>query len=176
MPNLVNRMVLRELTREFQDAGSMVIVSYGGLTVAENETLRDNLAAKGVKLRMVNNRLARVVLRERGLDFPASAFKGNTAVAYGDGEGAIHAAKVLTEKEVKKAGKVRLRAGMLEGSILDETSAQALATLPDRKTINAMILGVLCGPSRGLVTLIDALPSGTARVLQARADKLEATS
>ena len=176
MPNLVNRMVVSQLTREFRDADGMVIVTYGGLSVAENEALRDNLAAKGVKFRMVSNRLARIVLRERGLDFPADAFKGNTAVAYGSAESAIHAAKVLTEKDVKKAGKVRLRAGMLEGSILDEKSAQALASLPDRNTVNAQLLGVLSGPARGLATLLGALPRGTARVLQARADKLGSES
>src|SRR5687768_7474655 len=148
MPNVVNRMVVRELTREFESAEGMVIVTYGGLTVAENETLRDNLAAKGVKFRMVSNRLARTVLRERGLDFPVTAFKGNTAIAYGSAEGAIGAAKVLTEKDVKKAGKVKLRGGMLEGAVLDARSAEALASLPDRKTVQSQLLGVLCGPAR----------------------------
>ena len=172
MPNLVNRMVVRQLTREFQAAEGMVVISYGGLTVAENESLRDGLAAKGVRLRMVSNRLARIVLREQGLHFPDDAFKGNTAIALGTTEGTIGAAKVLTEKGVKKSGKVKLRAGMLEGTVLDAKSAEALAGLPDKKTVQAQILGVIAGPARGLVSVFNGLPGGMARVLQARADKL----
>ena len=48
--------------------------------------------------------------------------------------------------------------------------ATALADLPDRDTVIAMLLGVISGPARGLASVINAVPSGLARVLQAHVD------
>ena len=173
MPNFVNEMVVRELENEFKDADGMVLVSFGGLTVAESEDLRNKLAEKSVQFRMVQNRLAQKVLADRGIEFDRSTMKGNTAIAYGDAEAAINAAKVLTEKDVKKAGKVTVKGGVLEGEALDATKAMALADLPDRDTLNAQLLGVISGPARSLATVINAVPSSVARVIQAHADEGE---
>ena len=170
MPNIVNRMLVQEMDRSLSDAEGMVVCSFGGLDIPETETLRGKLAEKGVTMRMVRNRLARRVLAERGLDFPAEAFQGMTAIAFGSTEATIGAAKVLTDKDVKKAGKVQVKAGVLEGAVLDAAEAQALADVPDRDTLNAQLLGVISGPARALASVIHAVPSSVARVLQAHAD------
>jgi len=173
MPNLVNEMVTRQLSQDLGEAESMLVVSFEGLTVAETESIRGNLAKSGVKLRMVRNKLASRVLAKRGIEFEAGTLIGNTAVAYGEAEGAIHAAKVFTEKEVKKAGKVKVKAGLLEGTVLGASDAAALADIPDPDTMRAMVLGVISAPARSLVGVLNGLPSGLARVLQARTDQLE---
>lgn len=170
MPNLVNQMVVRELTEELKDVDGMVLVSYSGLTVEENENLRGKLADKGVRFKMIRNSLAKRVLADRELAFPDEALKGNTGIAYGDAEAAIGAAKIFADKAVKKAGKVKFKAGVLEGNALDADGAKALADLPDRDTLHAQLLGVISGPARGLATVINAVPSGVARVLQAHVD------
>jgi large subunit ribosomal protein L10 len=173
MPNLVNRLVVQELTNEFQGADGMLVVSFAGLTVKESEGLRGDLAKKGVQLRMVRNSLAQRVLREKGFELTPRMLAGNTAIAYGKTESAIHAAKILTSPEVKKAGKVQIRAGVLEGRLLEASDAESLAGVPDRPTLQAKILGCLIGPSSGIVGTLNAVPSGLVRVLQARADQLQ---
>jgi len=176
MPNLVNQMVVRELTEQFTDAEGMVLVSFAGLTVAETEALRGKLAEVGARFRMVRNKLARRVLAERGVELAADALKGNTAIAYGSTEAAIGAAKVFSERETKRAGKVKFQAGLLEGQVLDAASAASLADIPSRDALNAQLLGVLSGPARSLVVVLAGLPSGLARVVSARADQLEGGS
>ena len=173
MPSLVNRLVVDELRREFKDAQGMLVVSFGGLTVKESEDLRGKMAAKGVKFSMVRNSLARIALKDRGLELGESALAGNTGIAYGPAEAAIHAAKLFTSAEVKKAGKVTIRVGMLEGKLLDAKDSNALAGVPDRKTLNAQLLSCIIGPVRSVVSVINASPSALARVLQARADLLQ---
>lgn len=172
MPNLVNRLVVSELETELRDAQGMLVVSFGGLTVKESEGLRGHLAAKGVQFRMVRNSLARLVLSQRGFELGPDVLSGNTAIAYGKSEAAIHAAKLLTSPEVKKAGKVQIRAGVLEGQLLGARDAVALADVPDRNTLNAKILGCLVGPPAGIVGALNAVPAGLVRLLQARADQL----
>ena len=174
MPNLVNRMLTTEYDREFSAAEGMVLVSMAGLTVAESHELRGSMAAKGVKLRMVRNKLAKRVLAERGLAFPDATLAGNIAIAYGGAEAAIHAAKLLTTPEVKKAGKLKLRAGVIEGQVLNAGDANLLADVPDKDTLRAKIVGCIQGPGRSLVGLLAAVPGGLARVLQAHADQAPA--
>lgn len=172
MPSLVNRLVVRELARELEGAKGMLFLSFGGLTVKESESFRGKLAAKGVKVRMVRNALAQRVLKDRGLEIGAGVLGGNTALAWGSAEAAIHAAKVATDAETKKAGKVKIRAGVLDGQLLSEKDAVALANVPDRSTLHARILGCLTGPARGLAAALNGLPGGLARVLDARAASL----
>jgi large subunit ribosomal protein L10 len=173
MPNLVNQLIIKELESELTDADSMLLVSFGGLTVVESEDLRGKLAEQNVRFRMVKNSIARRVFADRGYEFDEETFSGNTGVAYGETESAIHAAKIFTSKEVKKAGKVTVKGGVMEGSKLGPKDAVQLADVPDKDTLRAMLLGVISGPARQLVGTINALPSGLARVLQARVDKGE---
>ena len=170
MPNIVKTMVVDELTREFKEAEGMLLVSFSGLTVSETENLRNALAAQGVKFRMIRNSLAKLAFAEVGLEFDSDILAGNTAVAYGPGEAAIHAAKIFSAKEIKKLGKIKLRAALLEGSILDAKSAKALADIPDRNTMNAMLLAAISGPGRNLLSIINAVPGAVARVIQAHVD------
>jgi large subunit ribosomal protein L10 len=172
MPSLVNRLVVGELARDLGKAEGMVLLSFGGLTVKESESLRGKLAAKGIQVRMVRNALARRVLAERGLDVEEALLTGNTAIAWGNSEAAIHTAKVASEADVKKAGKVKIRAGVLDGKLLGAKDALALASVPDKKTLRAMILGCLSGPARGLVATLNGLPGGLTRVVHARAGTL----
>ena len=132
MPNIVNRMLIQDMTRSFAQAEGMVVCSFGGLDIPETENLRTKLAEQGVEMRMVRNRLARRVLADQGLDFPEDAFAGMTAIAFGSTEATIGAAKVLTEKDVKKAGKVKVRAGLLEGAVLLSMQAMQIDSFTRR--------------------------------------------
>lgn len=176
MPNLLKEMVTREYSREFKEAGGMLVVSMDKVTVHELEKLRGELAKGGARLRMVRNALARRVLAERGVEFGADVLVGNVGIVYGSADAAMHAAKVLTSAELKKSGKLPIRAGLLEGLVLTAADAKALAGVPDKRTLRGMIVGLLATPARGLVTVLAANPSGLARVLQARADKLGAST
>ena len=76
MPNIINKLIVQELSDAFQGAEGMVICSIEGLTVEESEVLRNSLAEHGVQLRMVRNRLAKIALKERGIDLPADMLVG----------------------------------------------------------------------------------------------------
>jgi large subunit ribosomal protein L10 len=170
MPNVVNRMMVRELSDSMKDAEGMLFVSFGGLSVKEDDALRTELGEQGVRLRMIRNKLARIVLKEAGYELPKGVLEGNVALTVGTPEETVHAAKVLTKPEVKKAGKVSLKAGVLDGRVLSENDVAALADVPDKDTLRAQLLGVLSAPARTLVSLINAPGSSLARVIQAHVD------
>ncbi|MDG1500790.1 MAG: 50S ribosomal protein L10 [Planctomycetota bacterium] len=174
MPNIVNNLGLAELKSAFGEAEGMLFFSMAGLTMEENEELRGSMFESGAQVRLVRNRLAKLALADRGLEVDADIFKGNVAIAWGNAEAAIGAAKIVSEaKTLRKEGKIGVRGGVLEGNVLDANDAAALANVPDRMTLQAMLLGALSGPARSLATVLDANQSSLARVLQARADQGE---
>lgn len=176
MPNLINRLIVRDLAAAFEGAEGLIVVTYGGLTAVENETLRDTLAEKGCELRLVRNALAKLVLKQRGHELADGALLGNTAIAYGSSEAVLHAAKAFQSAATKKLNKVQVRAGVLEGRLLSSAEVVELADVPDRPTLQSKLLGCLTGSPRGLVATMNAVPSGLVRLLQARADQLAQTA
>lgn len=170
MPNIVNRMVVREYTDMFADEANLLVVSFHGLDMVENEMVRSRLAEKGAPLRMVRNKLARRVLAERGVELDAESHTGNTAICWGEPEAVIGAAKVFTDKEIKKL-KIKIKGGVLDGQALNAAEAVQLADVPDKDTLRGMLLGVISGPARSLASVINAVPSSVARVIQAHADE-----
>jgi large subunit ribosomal protein L10 len=147
MPNIINRMVTAELADLLGDAEGLLFFNFSSLTMVQNEAVRIALAERGVSVRMVRNSLVRRLLAEKGVELDADAFKGNTAMV------------------------AALKAAYFEGQVMGAAEAAALADLPDRDTVNAMLLGVISGPARGLATILNAVPSSVARVIQAKADK-----
>ena len=140
MPNQINEIIVRQLSDEFARAEGMVIVSLSGLTVAETEDLRNALAERGVRLRMVRNRLARLALKNRGLEAGDELFNGSVACAWGSSEDAINVAKVVSKAakraDPKKKAKLAFKGGFFEGNLLDARSAAALADLPGKNELD----------------------------------------
>ena len=171
MPNIVNTLTVREYDRELKDAEGVLLCAWHGLSVSESDGLRGAVAEKGARMRMVRNSLVGRVLAEKGMEIDPEVLTGNVVMAYGTAEQTIGAAKVLTAPEIRRTGKIKLRAGLLEGRPLDAAQAVMLADIPDRQTLSAQLLGVLLGPARGLATVLNAPLGAIARVLQARVDR-----
>jgi large subunit ribosomal protein L10 len=171
MPNIVNNLGLAELKSAFGKAEGMLFFSMAGLTMEENEAIRGAMFDSGANVRLVRNRLAKLALADQGHDVDAAVFRGNVAIAWGNAEAAIGAAKVVNDSKLRKDGKLGVRGGVLEGNLLGAADAAALADVPDRLTLQAMLLGTISGPARSLAAVLDANQSGLARVLQSHVDQ-----
>lgn len=173
MPNIINKLIVKELSDAFESAEGMVICSVNGLTVEETEGLRDSLAENGAQLRMVRNRLAKIALKDRGIEPPKDMLVGNIVCAWGSPEEAINAAKVLHKSPARKEGRVEFKGGLFEGELLDAQAASGLAKLPGKDELRGQLVGILAAPARNLVGLLAAPSSSLVRVLQARNDAQE---
>jgi large subunit ribosomal protein L10 len=168
---LINKLVFTQYQKEIAGSEALLLVSMGGVRIPEVQPLRGKLAKHGARLRVARNRLLRRSLAERGFEFPASATSGNLGVIYGSPEAIILASKVLEEPEVKKAGKVKILGGVFERRQLTAAEALALASVPDMRTLRGQLVGCIQAPLRSLASLLQALPSGVGRVIQARVDQ-----
>lgn len=176
MPNLVNQILLADLERDFQKMGSCLVVSFDKLQPAQDIAIRGKLREAGVRYRVVRNRLASRAFAALKLDLD-SVLTGRCAIAIAEKEGAITAAKALREyiKKTKDAP-IQIVGGVIEGTAYVGEAAKQIADLPDRTTVQTMLVQALAGPARKLATVVAAVGSGTARCLQAKVDKQSAAS
>jgi large subunit ribosomal protein L10 len=173
MPNIVNESLFEQLQRDFREAGSCLVLEFDKLTVQQDGDLRSKLRELGVDYRVVKNRLASLAIKETlNLDMEAT-FVGKCGVVFAPEEKAISAAKAVREamKVHKKDIPVRVIGGIIEGEAIVGPLAATIADMPDRQTVNGMLATALIGPARMLATVLQAVPAGLARCIQAKIDK-----
>ncbi len=164
--------IVAELTEKLQNAAAGVIVDYRGITVAEDTELRAKMREAGVDYFVMKNTLSRFAVKNAGLDELCDVLKGTTSIALCQGD-PVAAAKVVSEFSKKLAAqeKFTVKAGFVDGKVIDAAGVKALADLPSKEVLVATVLGTLIAPVRGLATVLDANISGLARVVQAIADQ-----
>ena len=84
----------------------------------------------------------------------------------------VEAAKVITEF-AKDNEQLELKGGVLDGKPLTAEQLSALADLPSKEVLQAMLLGVLQAPSRNLVSLLANVNRQLLNVLVAYKDSKE---
>ncbi len=164
--------VVAELTEKLQNAAAGVIVDYRGITVAEDTELRAKMREAGVDYFVMKNTLLRFAVKNAGLEDLTNVLKGTTSIALCQGD-PVAAAKVVSEFSKKLAAqeKFTVKAGFVDGKVIDAAGVKALADLPSKEVLVATVLGTMIAPIRGLATVLDANISGLARVIQAIADQ-----
>ena len=173
MPSLVNELLHSELERDFEAAGSCLVISFDKHTVEEDSALRSKLREEGLHVKVVKNRLAARVAKKVADADLSEALVGKCAVVFAPEERAITAAKIVREamKPKKKEPTIVVTGGLIEGAAITGAAAARIADMPDRDTVRGMLAGVLVGPARGLAVALNGVGGGLARCLQAKIDK-----
>ena len=147
-------------------------ISYAGLTVKSFSELRNQLAAQGVRCQVQKNTLIKKAAAQLELEgVEAIDLTASTAMVYGNGDCSA-VAKLLLEFG-KKQNQVQAKGGYMDGAVLSSAEVGALAELPAKPVLQAMLLGVLQAPSRNLVTVLNAKAASIVNVVNAYKDKLE---
>lgn len=163
------KIVVNALSEKVKAAKSIVLADYRGLTVEQDTELRNALRKAGVEYKVVKNTLTRFAAKENGLDGLDPFLNGPTAMATSETD-PVAPAKVLAEY-AKKYDKLELKAGVVEGKVIDVNGIKALAELPPREVLIAKVLGTFNAPISGFVNVLNGNLRGLAVVLNAIAEK-----
>lgn len=160
-----------EIKERFGRMSSAVFLDYSGMNVEEVSKLRDQFRAKGVEYKVVKNTLVKKALAAEpwaeGLD---SVLKGMTGVAWSFEEPSA-AARVVNDF-VKDNEKLKVKAGLLEGSVLSAKAVtDQLAKLPSKDEARATLLATLMAPAQTFVRLLNAPAQQLVLVLNAKQNK-----
>ena len=146
--------LVAELKEKLTGAKGAVLVNYRGLTVAQDTKLRRQLREAGVDYRVVKNTMTRIAAQEAGLEGLDAYLEGPTAMAISTTD-PVAPAKIITDfvKE-HKLQVLEVKAGLVEGNVIDENGVKALASLPSREVLIAKMLGSMQSPITGLVNVL----------------------
>jgi len=164
---------VEEIRERLKTSASTVIADYRGLTVAEMNDLRRKLREVGVDFKVYKNTLARRAAQEEGAEDLTTYLVGPTALAFSKTD-AVAASKVLRQF-AEAHPNLEIKAGWLDGKLIDAEGVKKLADMPSREVLLAMLLGVMQAPLRNMVTALSEVGGARrlATVLQAVAEQKE---
>jgi large subunit ribosomal protein L10 len=76
------REFVTQLNTVFNEAGSVVVAHYTGLTVAQMGDLRSKMREAGGTVKVAKNRLAKIALKGTEAEGMTDLFQGQTVIAY----------------------------------------------------------------------------------------------
>jgi len=159
--------VIEEVGAQVASAGAIVVAEYRGLEVGAITALRRQARQQGVYLRVLKNTLARRAIAGTPYEKLAESLTG--PLIYGISTDPVTAAKVLNDF-AKGNDKLVVKAGALPGSVLDAAGVKALASLPSRDELLAMLMGTMQAPVATFVRTLNEVPARFARTLAAVRD------
>jgi large subunit ribosomal protein L10 len=161
--------VVEEITAKLNAAGAVFVTEYRGLTVSQLAGVRNSLRNSDAEHVVYKNTLARLAVREAGLEGLHELLTGPNALTFVKGDVA-GAAKALRDS-AKTLPALVVKGGMLGNAPLTSSDVMALADLPSRDELLAQFAGALQAPLVKTAGLLQALPRNFAYGLSALIDK-----
>ncbi len=169
--------VVSELKEKLLATKGAVLTNYRGLTVAMDTKMRRKLREAGIEYRVVKNTMTRIAAKDAGIDGLEQYLEGPTAIAMSAVD-PVAPAKVLSDFiRENRLQALEIKAGLVEGKVVDAGGVKALATLPSREVLIATLLGTMQAPIAGFVRALNGVPSNLVYALEAiRKQKEEASA
>ena len=153
MPTQEKIESVEDLKRRLDGVKTVLLAEYRGLTVQQLSDLRKQLRSVSAEYKVVKNRLAKLALSD---DFAAvkGLLKGPTGMILAKDDPVAVAKALHTFARTNQA--LVIKAGYVEGQMLEPAGLKALADLPSKEAIRAQIVGAVQGPLAKLVGLLQA--------------------
>ena len=159
--------VVSELKDKLLATKGAVLTNQRGLSVAMDTKMRRKLREAGIEYRVVKNTMTRFAAHDAGIEGLDKYLEGPTAIAISATD-PVAPAKVLSDFiRENRLQALEIKAGLVEGKVIDANGVKALASLPPREVILAQLLGTLQAPITGFVRVLNGVPSNLVYALEA---------
>lgn len=143
------------LTEKIKSAASGVLVSYTGITVENDTALRKALREAGVDYKVYKNTMTERACDAAGYPEMKQYLTGMTALAVSKDD-AVAPAKILKEY-ADKVETFEIKAGFIDGAVLDQKGVMALADIPNKETLVCKIMMSMQNPLYKLAYALQAI-------------------
>jgi large subunit ribosomal protein L10 len=165
MPTRQKAQTIDALSNQLSRASLVIVTDYRGLKVADLQTLRGNLRPTGGEIHIAKNTLTRIAANNVGVSGLDPMLEGPSALVFAF-EDVVQTAKAVTDF-VRTSRILSVKGGVMGDRAVSAADVEAIATLPSREELQARLLGmlvspmartlgVLTGPSRSMVYLLNA--------------------
>ena len=152
--------IVAEISELLGGAATAVVVDYRGLTVAQDTELRKQLREAGVTYKVYKNTMIRRAAEGTAFAALDPHLEGPTAIAVSKTD-ATAAARILAEF-AKKADKLEIKGGVVEGNYYDAKGMQVIATIPSREVLLGRLLGSMQSPIANFARVLNQIAEKSA--------------
>lgn len=164
--------IISEVSELLGSSKLTVVAKYEGTTVKALQTLRREAKQNGTKVSVVKNRLVIKALEQSGKkDVDTSALSGMLLYAF-NAEDEVAPAQALNNFAKTNPSLTFVGAITADNSFIGPEDVKALASLPGKEQLRAMLVGTLAAPLSGFVNVLSGNVRGVLNVLNARAEAL----
>ncbi len=161
---------VKELTKKFQEAKSVMFAHYIGLKVDEIGELRAKLREEESEMKVAKKTLMKLAAKEVGMpELSDDVIEGPVSCIFSFAD-PLSGAQVAF-KFSKDHDKVALIGGFYDGKMLTKEEATELAKLPSREVLLATFMGMLNSPLTSFAGMCSSPLSGFAQGLKQMAEK-----
>ena len=155
--------VVNEIVDKINRAQALVLVDYRGLHVEEVTDLRNQYRTESVDYKVYKNTMMRFAFKESGIEGMDEHLTGPNAVAFSYDD-PVTAARI-SQKLSKNNDKLVIKAGLVDGKVIDTKGVESLAKLTSKEVLVAQELGTFNAPIQGLATALQGTIGGLVRCL-----------
>ena len=145
------QLVIDEIKDRANNAKSIVLFDYRGITDSEAKELRIKLRETNSDYKVYKNTLMARAFNDLGIDLNES-LNGPSAFAYGEDQ--VAPIKVLSDF-AKEHPALVLKVGIIDGEKADQAKLAEYATLPSREGLLTMLAGGLMAIPKDLAIALD---------------------
>lgn len=149
------QQIVEDLKGKLSTAITGVVVDYKGISVADDTALRKELRENGVNYFVIKNTLLSRAIEGTDLEEMKSVLEGTTAVALSDTDYTA-AARILC-KYADAHENFKVKAGFLDGKLIDLETINQLAKLPTREVLLATVLSAFQAPIASFARAVQAI-------------------
>ena len=143
--------IVSEIKERIENAKSVVMFDYRGLSVSEVTDLRRKLREVGADYKVYKNTLTKRATDELNIDF-GDSLAGPSAISFGTDELSI--VKVISDF-AKEHDALELKTGIVEGKVASLEDLKRYASIPSRDTLLTMLAAGMMGTVRDLSICLD---------------------
>ncbi|MGN0452388.1 MAG: 50S ribosomal protein L10 [Ruminococcus sp.] len=150
------KQIVADLTERLNNSCTGLLVSYEGISVADDTKLRKELREAGVEYTVTKNTLLTRAFAETGLQDLNQHLEGTTAIATSADDYAA-AARILCGFADKSKTGFTVKGGYLDGEVISMDKIVELSKLPSRDVLLANVLGAFQAPIASFARAIQAV-------------------
>ena len=154
MPSAEKVRQVKELSERFKASEGAMFADYRGLTVKDATELRRTLKQAETTFAVAKNTLIKLAVEDAGLEEAVSLLDGPTAIAFMRGD-AVAGAKAVLDA-TKRFPALVVKGAVVEGRVLRDEAARALAGLETKDVSVGKVAGMLQAPVARMIYLLQA--------------------
>ena len=155
--------IVQEIQEKIENSHSLVVVDYRGLSVSQVTELRNKARENNVDYKVYKNTFTRRAFSNLGLEGFDEYLTGPNAIAFAM-EDATESAKVMSNF-AESNDKLEIKAGYLDGKLLDAKGIEKLAKIPPREELIGKAVGSISSPLYNFVGTLNQLTQSPLRDL-----------